>query len=147
MIYIVTGTPGTGKTYFAKDFANKNNCTYIDGKEIIKEYSLVDSFDSVRNVEVIDEEKFANICKDIILLAKKNNESIIIDSHISHFIDSNLIDTCFITKCNLKVLNQRLFERGYSKSKIRENLDAEIFMECQLEAEEFGHNIQIIETS
>jgi broad-specificity NMP kinase len=46
----------------------------------------------------------------------------------------------------LKKLKKRLEKRNYSKSKIRENLDAEIFDVCLVEAKEKGHKIKVIET-
>ena len=52
-----------------------------------------------------------------------------------------------ITKSNLKTLEKRLKNKRYSKAKIRENLDCEIFDICLNEAKEFGHKIKIIDTT
>ena len=43
-------------------------------------------------------------------------------------------------------LKKRLEKRGYSKQKIRENMDAEIFDVCLNEAKEEGHKIKIVRT-
>jgi broad-specificity NMP kinase len=82
MIYIVTGTPGTGKTTFAKGFAQKNNCQYIDGNEIIKKYILRESFDEETQSYIVDEEKFADACVSEI---QGLTEDAIIDSHLSQY--------------------------------------------------------------
>ena len=47
---------------------------------------------------------------------------------------------------SLKTLKKRLEKRGYSKEKVRENLDAEIFDTCRIEALEAGHNVEVIYT-
>lgn len=144
MIHIVTGTPGTGKTTFAKNYAETNNFEYIDGKEIIKDYGLVESFDSKTNSDIIDEIKFAQVCEGLIEEAKQEKKDIIIDSHLSQFIDSKVVNTCFVTHCDLKALQRRLKQRGYSDKKVKDNLEAEIFRECEIEAQKNNHKIEII---
>jgi len=54
---------------------------------------------------------------------------------------------CIVTKCDLKKLESRLKKRKYSQSKIRENLDAEIFDVCLNEAKENGHKIMVVDTT
>jgi adenylate kinase len=142
MNYIVTGTPGTGKTTFAKKYAKEHNLKYLDGKKIIVEHKLVESFDEVRDCEVVDEKKFAKVCEDIL-----NNEKFaILDSHLSHYISPKAIETCFVTQCDITELKIRLEERNYSEEKVRENLDSEIFQVCKTDAEDIGHNIELINT-
>ena len=77
----------------------------------------------------------------------KTKKNLVIDSHMSHCIPSKYIDVCIVTKCNLKVLKKRLEKKGYSKEKVRENLDAEIFDVCLTEAEEAGHKLLIVDTT
>lgn len=144
--YIVTGTPATGKTTFAKNYAKEHNIAYIDGKELIKTNNLSEGFDKNNNCDIIDENKFAKVCEDLIKLFKDRDESLIIDSHLSHYINSELIKTCFVTECDLKILNQRLKDRKYNKNKIKDNLEAETFKICQIEAQENGHTVEIIKT-
>lgn len=147
MIVIVTGTPGTGKTTFAKTLAKEKKYTYIDGKKLISQYHLREEFDEQNNCDVVDEQKFAKICKDIISEAKDNKESLIIDSHLAQFIPSVRVDKCYVTVCDLKILEQRLKARAYSSKKIKDNLEAEAFRICQIEAQEQGHLVEIIDTS
>ncbi|MEK6876962.1 MAG: AAA family ATPase [Nanoarchaeota archaeon] len=82
---------------------------------------------------------------------KKNNRNIkngiIIDSHLSHYLPERYVDLCIVTKCGLKELKRRLKKKKYSESKIRENLDAEIFDVCLNEAEENKHNLIVINTT
>ena len=52
-----------------------------------------------------------------------------------------------MTKCDLKELERRLKNKKYSKNKVRENLDAEIFDICLNEAKENKHKIIVVDTT
>ena len=69
---------------------------------------------------------------------EKKPNGVIIDSHLSHYLPKKYIDLCLVTKCELKTLEKRLKERKYTKNKIRDNLDSEIFDICLNEAKEAG---------
>lgn len=137
MITIVTGTPCTGKTTFAKKLKGK----YINVNSIIDEYKLSSHFDKKRNCKVVDVKKLVKILMSLI---KKSQGDLIIDSHLSHYIPAKYVDKCYVCKCSLKTLKKRLEKRKYLKEKIKENLDAEIFDVCYTEALEMGHKIKII---
>jgi len=77
----------------------------------------------------------------------KIKKGIIIDSHLSHYLPKKYADLCIATKCDLKVLKKRLEKKGYSKGKVRENLDAEIFDICLNEAKENQHKVLVIDTT
>ena len=143
-IIIITGTPGTGKTVLAKKLANLLNFTYIDVNQIIKSNKLKSNYDKKRSTYIININKLNRI---LISLVKNTKKSLIIDSHLSHYLPSKLVDLCIVTKCDLKVLIKRLKKRKYSLNKIRENIDSEIFDICLNEAIEDNHNIMIIDTS
>ncbi|MBI2670707.1 adenylate kinase family protein [Candidatus Woesearchaeota archaeon] len=143
MIIIVTGTPGTGKTKIAKLIAKKFKCKYIDLYKIIKKYKLIEGYDKKRKTKIVDEKKLAKKVIEVI----KNNKNLVIDGHLSHYIPRKYVDLCIVTKCNIKVLKRRLGKRNYSKEKIRENLDAEIFDVILNEAIEREHKVFIIDTT
>lgn len=137
---VVSGTPGTGKTTVAKALAKKKNYEYLDVNRLIKEKKLYDSYDRKRKCNVVDVKK---LNKSLIKLIKQSKKKLVIDSHLSHHLPKKYVELCIITKCNLKKLKKRLEKRGYSKSKVRENLDSEIFDVCLNEAKEMGHKIII----
>ncbi len=142
MIIIVTGTPGTGKTTVAKALAKELNHNYLDLNIIIDQFDVVVGYDKKRKSKIIDEDKLVRYMKEIIL----GNKDLVIDSHLSHYIPPEYVDICFVTKCNLKELKKRLLKRKYSKEKINENLQVEIFDVCLNEAKEMGHKVKIIMT-
>ena len=141
-VIIITGTPGTGKTELAREIA-KNGFEYVDANKIIEQNKLIESFDKKRDTNVVDEKKLSDAFVKLI----KTKKNLVIDSHMSHCIPSKYVDVCIVTKCNLKVLKKRLEKKGYSKEKVRENLDAEIFDVCLTEAEEAGHKLLIVDTT
>jgi len=141
---VVSGTPGTGKTMIAKALARKKNYSYVDVNKLIRELKLYDSYDRKRKSYVVDTKK---LNKFLIRLIGESKKKLVIDSHLSHYLPKKYVEFCIITKCNLKKLKKRLEKRGYSKLKVRENLDSEIFDICLNEAKELGHKIKTIKTS
>ncbi len=147
-IIIVTGTPGTGKTFIAKLIAKELNSKYVDVNKIIDEKKLCDEYDEVRKCRIVDADKLNNALIDLIKKSKeKSKENLVIDSHMSHYLPKKYVDLCIVTKCSLKILKERLDKRNYQEEKVRENLDAEIFDNCLVQAEENSHNILIVDTT
>lgn len=158
MIITITGTPGTGKTYIAKKLIGKN-FRYIDLNAIIKKEKLYDSYDRKAKTYDVDEKKLKIIDKrfseykekeiklkknmNIIELKEKlkNKKGIIIDSHLSHFLDSDL---CIVVKADIKTISKRLKKRKYSKKKIKDNIESEIFDICLEDAKKLSRNVVII---
>ena len=141
---IVTGTPATGKTIVAKAIAAKIKAKYIDVTAIIKRFNLSEGYDNERKCDIVDTAKLNKVLKQRI---DEADRILVIDSHMSHYLPKSHVKLCIVTKCQLKELKKRLETRGYSKQKVRENLDSEIFDICFNEAKEKGHNIQLIDTS
>lgn len=145
-IIVVTGTPGSGKTTIATAIARRANAVYIDVNQVIKKEKLTASFDKKRNVKIVDTEKLNKVLIEIVKEARKKQTPLIIDSHLSHYLPKKYVDLCIVTKTSLKKLKKRLQKRNYSKAKIRENMDCEIFDVCLMEAKEAGHTIKVVET-
>jgi adenylate kinase len=136
MIICITGTPGTGKTTLARKIADSVNGKIIDGNDIIARYRLSEGNDKVRDCIIIDKNKFVKACLKV---CNNKDDIYLIDSHLSHHLSSENVSLCIVCKADLKELQNRLSDRKYSKSKIRENLDAEIFDVCLEEAKANGH--------
>lgn len=171
-VIIVTGSVASGKTTLAERLSKKLNFEYLDVNKIINKIS--EGYDKKRKSKIIDVGKLNKyLIREISIIKKtnkklsiknintkknpiikktiKNNKKIIkngivIDSHLSHYLPKRYVDLCVVTKCDLKKLEKRLRKRGYSKEKIRENLDAEIFDICLEEAGESGHKVIIVDT-
>lgn len=142
-IIIVTGSVCTGKTTIAKRLAKKSKAKYIDVNKLIKDYKLSEGYDRKRKCKIVDVKKLNKV---LIKLIKGSKEDLVIDSHLSHFLPKKYVDMCIVCKTSIKKLRQRLKKRGYSKSKIKENVDVELFDACYNEAKELGHKLKIVST-
>lgn len=143
-VIIVTGSVGSGKTTLAKKLAKKLDCKYIDVNDVIQKNKLSSSYDKKRKCRIIDTKK---LNKTLIKIIKDSKSSLIIDSHLSHYLPKKYVNLCIVTKCNLKLLNKRLKKRRYNKEKIKENLECEIMDICLNEAKELKHKILVINTT
>lgn len=145
-VIIVTGTPGTGKTTIAKRLAKKKKAVYIDVNTVIKQHKLVDNYDKKLKTNIVDVNKLNKVLIKIIKEYQKKKQSIVIDSHLSHYLPKKYVDLCIVTKCSLKKLQRRLKKRNYPQKKIRENMDAEILDVCLLEAILNKHKVKVVTT-
>ncbi|MFA5797400.1 MAG: adenylate kinase family protein [Candidatus Woesearchaeota archaeon] len=68
-------------------------------------------------------------------------KNIIVDSHLSHLFNS---DICFVVKTDIRTLRKRLASRGYSKQKIQDNIESEIFDVCLEEARQAKQTIVVV---
>ncbi len=141
---IVSGSVGAGKTTFAMKLAHKIKGIYVDVNSLVDEHGLSEGYDKKRKSKIVDIDRLNKV---LIEMIKKSEKKLIIDGHLSHFLPAKYVERCYIVKCDLRELNKRLEKRGYSKSKIRENLDAEIFDVCLVEAGEMGHKIEVVDAS
>ncbi len=142
-VIAVTGSVATGKTTISKKLSKLLNYKYVNLKEFSKKNNL-GCYNRKDRVYDIDIKK---LNKKLIELIKNSKQNLILDGHISHYLSKKYVDLCIVVKCDIKKLKKRLEKRRYSKDKIRENLDVEIFDICLIEAKENKHNIYVIDTS
>jgi adenylate kinase len=144
---IITGTPGTGKSSLAKKLCSKFKFKYINVNNIIQKSKAQEGYDEKRKTKIINVDKLIKSLVDEIKNSKIKSKGIIIDSHLSHDIPAEYVDLCIVTRCSLKDLYKRLKNRRYPESKIRENIEAEIFEICSLESKKNNHKIIEIDTT
>ncbi len=142
MIIVISGTPGTGKTYIAKKLSKKLRYDILEVSKFIKDNKIGKYNKRLRTIDV----DINKLNKEIIKIIKKN-KNLIIDGHLSHYLPRKYVDLCIIIKCDLKILEERLKKRGYNQQKIKDNLEAEIFDSILDEAYKSKHNIIVIQNS
>ncbi len=124
MIIDITGTPGTGKDTISKILSKKLGFKLIDLNKLAKERGFIKGYDEKRKCDIVD---IGKVNKEI----KKFRKSLIIQSHYSHELCSDLV---IVLRTDTKELRKRLEKRKWPEEKIKENLEAEIFEICKDEA-------------
>ncbi|MBU0929993.1 MAG: AAA family ATPase [Nanoarchaeota archaeon] len=142
---IVSGSVGSGKTTISKKLVKSLKSDYINITEFVKK-NKIGKYNKKYNSYEVDIKKLNTKLIKIIKEHKKLNKNLIIDGHLSHFLPRKYVDLGIICKCDIKKLKKRLEKRKYSKNKIRENLDVEIFDIPLIEARKKKHKIKIINT-
>ncbi len=140
---IVSGTPGTGKTTTAKKIAKKINGKYIDVNKVVQKYKLAEGYDRKRKTRIVDIKKLNRV---LVKMIKESKKTLVIDSHLAHYLPKEHVKMAVICKCDVKELRKRMKKRGYGKEKTEENVEAEIMDVCRNEARERGHKIKIVNT-
>lgn len=150
-VVCVSGAVGAGKTTVALKIAKLLKFEYIDVKKLISSNKkVVCGFDKKRNTVEVDTSKLNKVLIEIIkdFSFSKNVKGIVIDSHLSHYLNSKYVDVCVICECSdLKKLRVRLVKRGYSKLKIDENIEMEILEVCLVETLDEKHNVVLVDTA
>lgn len=142
VLIAISGSPGVGKSTLAKTLATKLQLERLDLHHYYKRIST--GYNRSKQSYDVDYKKFELLVKEKLQQSKKG---LVIDSHISHLLPKKMVDLCIVLICSdLKKLEKRLKARRYSKQKIRENLDAEIFQVCLAEAQEKGHQVITFDT-
>src|SRR3989344_8318082 len=127
-VILVTGTPCTGKTSYAKKLCISKEYYYFYVHNFIKSHKLHSGFDKKYDSFIVNIEDFVNSIETHIKNMKKSKEfnkkykGIVVDSHLSHYLNPKMVDLCIVMKCDLRKLKKRLLKRKYSKAKIDENM-------------------------
>jgi adenylate kinase len=129
----LTGTPGVGKTSVAALLPYP----VIDINAIVKGGCNL-GIDPVRECLIADMEKLEEI-----LARMDTDEPNILEGHFSHY----FADEAIVLRLKPSELKKRLEARGYSKSKILENLESEALDLILIEAVEFCNRVNEIDTT
>ncbi len=117
-LIVVIGAPGSGKTRIAKLIAERLRCKYLNVGELSLEKGYILGRDDERGSYIIDEER---VREEI----SKMEDTIVVETISPYAIPRDKVSLVIAVRCRPSILLERLRERGYSKSKIRENLEYE----------------------
>ncbi|KAK3028157.1 hypothetical protein RJ639_038681 [Escallonia herrerae] len=158
---LVTGTPGTGKTTTALAVAEATELRHINVSDLVKERSLHDvgtldahtwwewgiqgqkeiDDDIIRGSDminttyhVLEVKCYAIVCDELEGVMEEGGN--IVDYHGCDFFPERWFDLVVVLQTDNTVLYDRLSKRGYSGSKLSNNLDCEIFQMLLEEARE-----------
>ncbi|MEL9929536.1 MAG: adenylate kinase family protein [Sulfolobales archaeon] len=139
----VSGTPGVGKSYVSRKLSTLLNGVYIDLSQKILEEKLYQGYDHERDSYIADPDKINSFLRRI--CEENKNRYIIVDSHYAEIIQPEILWRLFVLRADPRIIARRLCERGWSKEKILENVEAEILGVCLYNAVEEQDPFKICE--
>ena len=120
----ITGSPSTGKKSVGLLLAGLLNFKLLDLNKLAKESSLIQKDGSV------DTNKLRKLVRKNI-----NGGGVVVAGHLlPHILSKGEVDFVAVLRCSPTELEKRYFERGYSESKIKNNVSAEILDVCLADA-------------
>jgi adenylate kinase len=134
-VILITGTPAVGKTTTAKALAAKLNAEYINLTDFAKTHNLTLGEDAERDTLIVDDENFQQTLTEAIDASP--NQNIVVDGHYAAAVTPiEFVPQVFVLRRNPKELKVLMEQKGYTGTKMWENLQAEIIDVCLGEAVE-----------
>ncbi len=131
-VVVVTGSPGTGKTIFAKRLAQKIGANYLPLTPLISKHKLYTGFDRERSSMVVD---LARARTRLGSLLSRTAGQTVVDTHIPEgIVPTEVVERVFVLRCHPRILERRLGKRKWRLGKVRENILAEMLDACLISA-------------
>jgi adenylate kinase len=131
-VIVVTGTPGTGKTRFARLLGKRLGIDCISLTRFAKQHGLIERYDHRRRTYVVNERALAD---SLVRYLSTLKQRVLVEGHYSgKLIPSRFAEIVFVLRCDPDILKIRLKKRRYLNQKIRENVEAEVSDICLGEA-------------
>ena len=131
----ITGSPAVGKSTVSQVLKGQG-WDVLSVRELAKQYDCEGDFDKTRDSLEIDVHKLSECYQPV------DDEDVIIDGHLSHFLD---VDAIIILRCDPEQLRSRLEMRGYDERKINANVEWELLSGTWSELMEFDIDVPILE--
>jgi adenylate kinase len=142
-VVAITGTPGTGKSTAARIFARRADWKYVDLNGEIVKNRLYSGYDRKRRSYITDMRKVIIFVRSLV----HGETPLLIDGHLSHDLPSDMLDKVIVLRCRPDVLRKRLERKRWSKSKVDENVEAEMIGIISWEAKKRHANVVEIDTT
>jgi len=133
---VIGGTPGTGKTKVAQVLGTLLASEVISLSELAQKSGCIAEEDRLRDTGIINEDCLVEAIEGLI---EERNKRLVVEGHYIDLVPYSHVEAAFVLRTHPSVLRKRLTERGYPKSKVDENVEAEVIGVCQMDAiESFG---------
>ena len=131
----ISGTPGCGKTSLSELFAS-------NGAKVVSVKELAQLHDCLGELNLEDGATEIDIHKLVELWENGDDGLVVVDGHLSHFLD---VDAIVLLRCNPSELESRLSKRGYAENKVKANMEWELISGTWSELLEFEIELPIRE--
>ena len=131
----ITGSPAVGKTTVSQ-LLTSQGWEVLTVSELAIQFECQGEFDEAMDSQEIDVHKLSEE------YYPDGDNDIIIDGHLSHFLD---VDAIVILRCQPDKLRDRLDARGYNDAKINANVEWELISGTWSEILEFEMSQPILE--
>ena len=116
----VSGTPGTGKSVFARALAKKLDAGLVDLNALIKKRKIYRK--DADGTLIADPTK---VRAEFARLIKSLRGSMVVEGLLAHFLQPKFITHVVVLRAKPSVLEKRLRRRRYSLQKIKDNVESE----------------------
>jgi adenylate kinase len=132
-VILITGTPCVGKTSAARLLEAKLDALYINLTDLALREHLTQGRDESRDTVIVNESKMRKRIRE--LIEKTDKENVVVDGHYAvNVVPKNLMTLVFVLRRDPVELREFMKRRGFSESKIMENLASEILDVCLVDA-------------
>ena len=140
-LIVILGSPGSGKSTLATMLSEKICCDYIDVGVIVRERGMILGRDDERDALIIDEDAVRSLLLELV----EEKRCLVVETVAPGAIPRDKVLLAVAVRCDPRVLTERLKQRGYSKRKIRENLEYEALDGSLFDALEIAPKDRVIE--
>jgi adenylate kinase len=130
-VFLITGTPGTGKTTVSIQVAKRMSADYLSVTKLVRKHQLQVGFDYKRRTRVVDLRKTRAKLRQVL---QKHAGTVIVDTHLPDAVPKEVVKKVIVLRCDPRVLKSRLRAKGWNARKVRENVLAEILDSCLMVA-------------
>jgi adenylate kinase len=120
LVVAVSGTPGTGKSVFARALAKKLGARLVDLNALIRKRKIYKK--DIDGTLIADPVK---VRAEFARLIEGLRGSVVVEGLLAHFLQPKYISHVAVLRTRPRVLERRLRKRGYSSQKIKDNVEAE----------------------
>lgn len=125
-VIVITGTPGTGKTVLAERLSKRINARLIKANEVVEAHRLFSSY-SEDGAKIVKMKRLGRLLNREVMASR--DKLIVLEGHLLCDIKINGA-TAIVLREHLPTLKRRLIKRGYSISKVRDNIVSEAIDYC-----------------